>query len=106
MDFGFQLFKLAGSLILVIGLLLACVYGLKRWGRLVRRPAAQELLDVVARHSFGPKHHLMLVSVQRQQLVLIGVSPQGMHFLTSLAGPGETAAGQDRQGQPLSPEKS
>jgi flagellar biogenesis protein FliO len=96
MDFGLQLLRLAGSLVLVIGLLLACVYGIKRWGRLVQKPAVRELLEVVAKHSFGPKHHLMLVSVQHRQLVLIGVSPQGMHFLSSFAGPGETAPDENR----------
>jgi flagellar biosynthetic protein FliO len=86
MDFGFQLLKLAGSLALVVALLLLCLYGLKRWGRVMtRKPAAQGLLEVAARHSFGPKHHLMLMKVQ-QQFVLIGVSPQGMHFLTTLPG--------------------
>jgi flagellar biogenesis protein FliO len=84
MDFGFELFRLAGSFVLVVALLLLCVYGLKRWGRLIKKPAAQGMLDVVARHSFGPKHHLVLLKVQEQQLVLIGMSPQGMHFLTSV----------------------
>lgn len=81
MDLGFQLFKTAGGLALVIGVLLASVYGLKRLGHWAKKPEANAWIQVLAQHSVGLKHHLLLIKVQGQ-MFLLGVSPQGMQFLT------------------------
>ena len=85
MDLGLQLVKVAASLALVIGVLVASVYGLKKLGRWAKKPDAGTWINVVAQHSVGLKHHLLLVKVQEQQF-LLGVSPQGMHFLAPIQG--------------------
>jgi flagellar biosynthetic protein FliO len=79
-DLGFQLLKTAGGLALVIGILLASVYGLKRLGHWAKKPEANAWIQVLAQHSVGLKHHLLLVKIQGQ-MFLLGVSPQGMQFL-------------------------
>ena len=84
MDFAMQLFRLVGSLALVLAIFFACVYGLKRWGYPLRKPAAQTLIEVVSKHSFGPRHHLILVKVPGNQKILIGISPQDMKVLTTI----------------------
>ena len=56
MDFALQLLRLVGSLALVLALFLALMYGLKRWGYLVRKSSAQPSMEVVSKHSFGPRH--------------------------------------------------
>jgi len=84
MDFGLQLMRLAGSFALVLALFFALLYGLKRWGPLLRKPVAQPLMEVLSKHSFGPRHHLLLVRVPGGQSVLIGISPQNMTYLTTL----------------------
>ena len=89
MNFGFQLLQMAGSLALVLGLLVAALYGLKRWGHWVKRSTGSDAwIDIVAKHPFSPKHYLLVVKVQ-EQLLLLGISPQGMHFLTHLSHPPE-----------------
>ncbi len=92
-DFGFQLLRMVGSLGLVLGLLLASLYGLKRWGQWIKRSGGNSLIQVLAQHSFGPKHYLLLVRVQDQ--LLVGISPQGMHLLTTLPPVRENAPNQE-----------
>ncbi|MCE5333025.1 MAG: flagellar biosynthetic protein FliO [Desulfobacteraceae bacterium] len=81
MEYGLELLRLAGSLALVLGLFLACMYALKRWGVRVRRPSPDQLMEIVAKQSFGPRHHLMLIRVPGQQSVLVGISPQNMSLM-------------------------
>ncbi len=81
MEFGMQLLRLAGSLALVLGIFFALIYGLKRWGNRVGKPAAQPLLEVLSRQSFGPRHHLILVKVPGERNVLVGISPQNMSLM-------------------------
>ncbi|MEM5786052.1 MAG: flagellar biosynthetic protein FliO [Syntrophobacteraceae bacterium] len=81
MELATQLIKVGGSLLLVLALFFALIYGLKRWGKLVRKPANQPVLEVLSKHSFGPRHHLMLVRIPGGQNVLVGVSPQNMSLL-------------------------
>ncbi|MFZ2445921.1 MAG: flagellar biosynthetic protein FliO [Syntrophobacteraceae bacterium] len=87
MDFGLQLLRLAGSLALVLALFFALMYGLKRWGRLVRKTPAQPAMEVVSKHSFGPRHHLLLVKVPGGGSVLVGISPQNMSVLSTSLDP-------------------
>jgi flagellar biogenesis protein FliO len=84
MDFALQLLRLAGSLALVLAIFFALMYGLKKWGYPLRKPASQALVEVVSKHSFGPRHHLILVKVPGGQSVLIGISPQSMNVLTTI----------------------
>lgn len=92
MDFSIQLIKVAGSLALVLGLFLALMYGLKRWGRLARKSSPQPSMEVVSKHSFGPRHHLLLVRVPGGQQVLVGISPQNMSLLANAPDLADTPA--------------
>jgi flagellar biosynthetic protein FliO len=94
MDLGFQLAKLAGAFVLVLALLYATMYGLKRWGHWVRKGGTESLIRVTGRHAFGPKHFLMVVEVGTQRF-LVGVSPQGMQMLAPLEAEAVDAARQD-----------
>ncbi len=84
MDFALQLLRLVGSLALVLALFLALMYGLKRWGYLVRKSSTQPSMEVVSKHSFGPRHHLLLVKIPGGQNVLVGISPQNMSFIANV----------------------
>jgi len=84
MDFALQLLRLAGSLALVLAIFFVCIYGLKRWGYPLRKPASQALVEIVSKHSFGPRHHLILVKVSGAQSILVGVSPQNMNVLATI----------------------
>ena len=83
MDFGLQLVRMAVSLLLVVALLMAVVYGLKRFAHWTKRPAANSQIQVLSQHAVGFKHYLLLVKV-RNQSFLLGVSPQGIHLLSSV----------------------
>ena len=66
---------------LVLGLFFAFIYVLKRWGNLVKRPASQTMMEILSKHSFGPRHHLILVRITGEERVLVGISPQNMSLL-------------------------
>ena len=72
--------KTLGALALVLGLFLALIYALGRWGKLSGRPFSQTM-EVLSRQSFGPRHHLILVKVSGERNVLVGISPQNMSLL-------------------------
>ncbi len=77
------------NLALLLVLMAGGFYALKRWGgRWLNRPGADAWIEILAQRSLGPKHYLMVVKV-REQLLLVGVSPGGMHFLSHIAGGGE-----------------
>lgn len=82
MDAGLPLLKTAGALALVLGLLFCFIYVLRRWGNLVKRPASQSMMEVLSKHSFGPRHHLILVEVSGERKVLVGISPQNISLLS------------------------
>ncbi len=81
METGLQFVKMLGALALVLGVLFACLYVLRRWGGLVRKPASQPLMEVLSKQSFGPRHHLILVKITGESKVLVGISPQNMSIL-------------------------
>jgi flagellar biogenesis protein FliO len=81
MESGLLLLKTAGALALVLGLLLASLYALKRWGGVVKKPASRSVMEVLQKHSFGPRHHLILVEVAGENKILVGISPQNMSLL-------------------------
>lgn len=72
--------KTVGALAVVLGLFLAIMYGLKRWGNLSRKPVSQTM-EVLSRQSFGPRHHLIMVKVSGERNVLVGISPQNMSLM-------------------------
>jgi flagellar protein FliO/FliZ len=81
MESGLLFLRTAGALGLVLGLLLAFVYVLRRWQNAVKKPSSQSAMEVLSKHSFGPRHHLILVKIARESKVLVGISPQSMSFL-------------------------
>lgn len=84
-DFGLQIVKVFGGLALVLALLLGVLYSLKMLSRWTRKSTGESWIEILAQHAFGPKHHLLVVKI-RNQLFLLGISPQGMHLLSPLAG--------------------
>ncbi|MHC1725537.1 MAG: FliO/MopB family protein [Syntrophobacteraceae bacterium] len=83
MEFGMQLLRLVGSLALVLTLLFAFLYALRRWGgNRFRKATVQAAIEILSKQSFGPRHHLLLVKVPGEQSVLVGISPQNMSLLT------------------------
>jgi flagellar protein FliO/FliZ len=82
MEAASQLLKTAGALALVLGILFAFIYILRRWGGLAQRSASQSLIEILSKQSFGPRHHLILVKVTGERNVLVGVSPQNMSLLS------------------------
>ncbi|MGC9964861.1 MAG: flagellar biosynthetic protein FliO [Syntrophobacteraceae bacterium] len=82
METGLQLLKTVGALALVLSMIFAIAYVLRRWGGLVRKPASQTMMEVLSKQSFGPRHHLFLVKVAGERKVLVGISPQNMSLLS------------------------
>jgi len=82
MEAASQLLKTAGALALVLGILFAFIYILRRWGGLAQRAASQSMIEILSKQSFGPRHHLILVKVTGERNVLVGVSPQNMSLLS------------------------
>ena len=80
-DFGLQIFKVAGALAVVLGIMVAVLYGLRRTGLVNRKQSSNSWIQVIAQHPLGMKHNLILVRVQTQTM-LLGVSPQGVHLLS------------------------
>jgi flagellar protein FliO/FliZ len=91
-DFGWQAVKMAGNLALVVAILFAGFYALKRWGKWMRQTGAGAWIEVLAQHPLGPKHTLMVVKVEERRM-LIGISPQGVHLLADLSGAAPGASG-------------
>jgi flagellar biosynthetic protein FliO len=83
LNFGIEAAKMIGNLILVLAILFIGLYALKRWGSWMKRPGSDEWIQVLAQRPITPKHFIMVVKVQ-EKLLLLGVSPQGLHFLTGL----------------------
>jgi flagellar biosynthetic protein FliO len=82
MESGLLLLKTAGALALVLGFFFVFIYVLRRWGNTAKRPASQAMMEVLSKHSFGPRHHLILVKVTGERKVLVGVSPQNISLLS------------------------
>lgn len=74
-------YKVLGSLLLVLAMLFLVAYSLKRWNRFFNKSGPSERIQVLSRLPLGPKHHLVLIQIQEQQL-LLGVSPDGIRLLT------------------------
>jgi len=91
MDFGMQFLRLTGSLALVLGIFYVVIYALKRWGHLVKKSPAQPMMEVLSKHSFGPRHHLMLIQVPGGQRLLVGISPQNMSIVPTAEPPHDRA---------------
>ena len=99
-DADFMLYyKVLGSLLLVLAVLFLVAFGLKRWNRFFSKSAPGDRIQVVTRLPLSPKHSLVLIQVQEQQL-LLGISPDGIHLLTAVG----KAAAAEEQDVPSPPE--
>lgn len=88
MDLTLQALKTFGALAVVLTVLFGAAWALKRWGHRFTRGSDQSRIHLLERRYLGPKHSLLLVRVAGETL-LLGLSPQGLSFLTSV----DTAAG-------------
>ena len=75
--------SMMGSFLLVIGLLVATLFLIKKMGPSISN-ASNKRLQILEVQNLGARQKLLLVSVNADQ-VLIGISPQGMTNLGSWA---------------------
>ena len=75
--------SMMGSFLLVIGLLVATLFLIKKMGPSISN-ASNKRLQILEVQNLGARQRLLLVSVNADQ-VLIGISPQGMTNLGSWA---------------------
>ncbi len=83
LELGRELAKVGVSLALVLGLLALAVYGMKRFGNLIRKSDGIGEIEVLSQRAVGLKHYLLIVRAQ-DQILLLGLSPQGINLLTTL----------------------
>lgn len=83
-DLGFQLVKVLISLGVVVALLYATVFTLKRLGQWSKKQGTNDLIQILAQQPVGFKHFLLLVKIQEQRF-LLGLSPQGIHLLSPIS---------------------
>jgi flagellar biosynthetic protein FliO len=76
---------------IVVGLIFAARWGLRRLGRHGGMGGDSELMQVLARSSVGPRMQLMLVRLGRR-LVLVGSGPEGLTRLTEITDPAEVSS--------------
>lgn len=95
MDFGTLLFRVIGSLSLVLAVLLAALYLIKKTGHFRAKSTAGNGITLLSRKSVGPRHHLVMVEAA-DRLLLLGISPEGIRLLSPLGT--VTAPFQEEQG--------
>ena len=70
------------SFLLVIALLGATLWGLKRFGRMqLQGGAGQSSIKVIDTFSLGARQRIILVEADNRKRILVGVSPQAMSGL-------------------------
>ncbi len=88
--------KMSASLIVMIGVLLAGSYGIRRVMNRGKTLLGKEvMIKVLSTRYLGSKQTLSVIDVQGERFA-IGVSPQGISFLTRLEG--ETGNGTEAKG--------
>lgn len=76
--------RMMTALIVVIGIMLLVAYGAKRFlSRKGALPGKEAMIRILATRYLGSKNSLSVVDVDGERFV-IGLSPQGISFLTSL----------------------
>ncbi len=69
-----------------VALMLALLIALKSWRRVATKvlpPGADFSLKTLATHALGPKQRISVIQVGQEQ-ILLGISPDGINFLTTL----------------------
>jgi flagellar protein FliO/FliZ len=85
MDFGTLLYRVLGSLGVVLAVLFAVSYYFKKSGRFPVKGSPTNRISLLARQSIGPRHHLVMVEAA-DRLLLLGISPEGIRLLSPLGG--------------------
>ncbi|MEW6219235.1 MAG: flagellar biosynthetic protein FliO [Thermodesulfobacteriota bacterium] len=93
------LLKVTGSLVLVLGLLAALAFWLRRLGLpgLAGRPGS--LIRVLDQRLLGPKKSVAVLAVG-QETILVGITDQAITFLSRLGEPPAPAAPEEAAGRP------
>jgi len=77
-----------GALAIVVALIFAARFALKRWGRLVPTGQRGQAIEVLTEVRLASRQRLALVRLGRR-LVLIGSGPTGMNTLAEVSDPAE-----------------
>jgi flagellar biogenesis protein FliO len=96
---GVAVFRMVGSLALVIGIFFAGAWMFRNMHRFKGAHASNRKLHVLEGKSLGPRQALYVVAYNEQRL-LIGASAQGLTLLTHLP-EGETQAAVERSAAPV-----
>lgn len=86
--------SMMSSLAVVLALLAATLFGLKKMGLSTSKDATKKL-QVSEVHNLGPRQKLILVSINNEQ-VLLGVTPQAINHLGNWPDQ-KTVASQEKQ---------
>ena len=77
----FDWFSFAASFLLVIGLIFATLWMLKRYGRMqFPKKGGQASIHIAESHAIGPRQRILLIHCD-DQCFLVGSSPQGFSGL-------------------------
>lgn len=74
--------RMVGALVMIMGLLLISLYGIRRWGKRLRGTEG-DLIQILATKMILPKKHICLVRVGNNTLIL-GVSEQCISSLGTI----------------------
>ncbi|MCF7668808.1 MAG: flagellar biosynthetic protein FliO [Verrucomicrobia bacterium] len=97
-DTGMAILRLIGALILVIGLLFAAVWFVKKWQQTAIFKGRPARLKVLEMRSLGHRHALYVVGYERKRFLVSG-SPGGVSLLTGLPDAEVAASAEDTGGQ-------
>ena len=78
-----SILRLGGSLLIVLGVLLAVVWLLRQWQRIAAKTGPLASLRLIESLSLGSKQALYLVECEGQRM-LLGSSPAGLSLLSSI----------------------
>ena len=79
-----------GATAIVVGLLLALTWVVRKCAPKAARPLPREVVEVLGRASLGGKQTTQLIRVG-PKLVLVAITPEGVETLTEVTEPGEVA---------------
>lgn len=96
---GLLVLKLAGSLTLVVGLILVLQRAARRWGGALAATPGADQIRLLSQRPVGPRLSLAVVEVKGRTL-LVGISPQGIRRVADL---GRAASAEELQAARLVP---